>query len=216
MTTDQLVRENLKALIRGSDGESYSSVSRLLGRNAAYVHQYMTRGTPERLDERDRKLVARYFGVDEDTLGKANDLARLRTVQVRCLSVQAAAGAGRFVNGEFAIGAYGFDPAWLRRVCRTSPENLSIITVSGDSMSPTLTDGDDVLVDQSDAGGRLRDGIYVLRRDDTLMVKRLALAPSSGTLTIASDNTAYPTWRDCALDSVDVIGRVVWSGRKFG
>ena len=216
MTTDQLVRENLTQLIRASGVESYSSISRLLGRNAAYVQQYVTRGSPARLDERDRKLIARYFGVDEDTLGKANDLARPRTVQVRCLSVEAAAGAGRFVNGEFAIGAYGFDPAWLRRVCSTSPETLSIITVSGDSMSPTLANGDDVLVDRSDAGDRLRDGIYVLRRDDTLLVKRLALAPSSRTLTIASDNPAYPTWRECPLDSVAVIGRVVWAGRKFG
>lgn len=215
MTTNQFVRENLKQLIQASDVENYTSISRLLGRNAAYVQQYVTRGSPARLDERDRRLLARYFGVDEDTLGKANDLARPRTVQVRCLSVEAAAGAGQFVNGEFAIGAYGFDPAWLRRVCSTQPENLSIIAVSGDSMSPTLANGDDVLVDRSDAGGRLRDGIYVLRRDDTLLVKRLALAPSSGTLTIASDNPTYPTWHDCPLDSVDVIGRVVWAGRKF-
>jgi phage repressor protein C with HTH and peptisase S24 domain len=109
----------------------------------------------------------------------------------------------------------GFDPSLLRQLTRARADELSIIRVSGDSMSPTLVNGDDVLVDRSEAGRRLRDGIYVLRRDDTLMVKRLAIAPTSATLTISSDNTAYPTWRDCPLDSVAVVGRAVWSGRKL-
>ena len=141
---------------------------------------------------------------------------RLATVQVPQLSAKASAGNGRLVEDEFVIGSYGFDRNWLRQVARADPRDLSIVQVSGDSMTPTLIDGDDVLVDRSDAGQRLRDGIYVLRREDTLMVKRLALAPTSGTLTISSDNPAYPTWRDCPLSSVDVLGRVVWAGRRFG
>jgi len=48
------------------------------------------------------------------------------------------------------------------------------------------------------------------------MVKRLALAPTSGTLTITSDNPTYPSWRDCPLNSVTILGRVVWAGRTLG
>ena len=58
------------------------------------------------------------------------------------------------------------------------PDRLSIIRVDGDSMAPTLNAGDDILVDLGDCVDRLRDGIYVLRADDVLVVKRLALHPA--------------------------------------
>ena len=44
-------------------------------------------------------------------------------------------------------------------------------------MAPTLNAGDDILVDLGDCAERLRDGIYVLRVDDALVVKRIALHP---------------------------------------
>ena len=50
-------------------GVNYSSVSRLLGRNAAYIQQYIRRGSPRQLDEQDRSVLARFFGVDEKILG---------------------------------------------------------------------------------------------------------------------------------------------------
>ena len=214
MTPDQIAH-NLENLIRATRGESYASISRLLGRNSSYVQQFIKRRLPEQLDEADRKLIARYFGADPDTLYKPDLKPRAATVQVPQLSVRGSAENGRLVEDEFVIGSYGFDRNWLRQVARAEPGDLSIVRVTGDSMAPTLIDGDDVLVDRSDMS-RLRDGIYVLRRDDTLMVKRLALAPTSGTLTISSDNPAYPTWSDCPLASVDVLGRVVWAGRRFG
>ena len=196
--------------------ETYAALSRLLGRNAAYVQQYVTRGSPSRLQDRDRAVLAQYFGVPEEQLGgRPSTAVDASTVMVPRLAVQASAGAGSMVDGEFAIGAYRFDKAWLHEVSEAKADQLSIIKVAGDSMAPTLSDGDEVLVDQSPSGKSLRDGIYVLRRDDTLMVKRLALGPASGTVTVASDNPAYPTWPDCALDSVIILGRVVWIGRKL-
>ena len=211
-------RETLDRLIR-RNGETYAGISRLLGRNAAYVQQFIKRGLPARLDERDRQLLARYFGVGERELGGLGPIdggVPAGMVWVPRLSVDASAGPGSLVEGEREIGSYGFDERWLRRVCRARPQDLSIIRVAGDSMAPTLVDGDDILVDRTDAGARLRDGIYVLRRDDTLMVKRLSLTPTSGTLAITSDNASYPSWRDVPLDSVDILGRVVWAGRTFG
>ena len=50
-------------------GEDYASLSRLLGRNAAYIQQFIRRGTPRKLDEEDRRTLARYFRVDEAVLG---------------------------------------------------------------------------------------------------------------------------------------------------
>src|SRR3546814_11782305 len=79
------------------------------------------------------------------------------------------------------------------------PRALSIIRVEGDSMAPTLDDGDDILVDGGDAAARLRDGIYVLRMDDVLMVKRIARAPGQGRISVISDNPHYRSWDDLPM-----------------
>lgn len=198
-------------------GEDYAGLSRLLGRNPAYVQQYIKRGTPRRLAEEDRRRLARYFGVEEALLGAPlPDTKAGGMVPVPRLDIGAAAGAGAFDGDERARGHIAFDAAWLRGVASGAPDLLSIIRVAGDSMVPALADGDEILVDRGDAGGRLRDGIYVLRIEGTLVVKRLALNPATRTVSVRSDNPAYPGWPDCALDAIDIVGRVVWTGRRIG
>jgi hypothetical protein len=211
-------RTRLDLLIR-ERGEDYASLSRLLGRNAAYVQQYIKRGTPRRLAEEDRRLLARYFGVDEALLGGPRGAAAAADdglVSVPRLDVQASAGPGALEAEEKRLGRIGFDAAWLRRLGLGGggPNRLSVIRVDGDSMSPTLSDGDEILVDREDGAGRLRDGTYVLRVEGTLVVKRLAVGPG-GRLSVRSDNPAYPGWPDVEPGSVDVVGRVVWVGRRL-
>jgi phage repressor protein C with HTH and peptisase S24 domain len=116
---------------------------------------------------------------------------------------------------ERPIAQLGFSKGWLEQLSRAKPDDLSIIKVEGDSMFPTLNDGDDIMVDRSLARRRVTDGIYVLRRDDTLMVKRLTVNPSRSTFDVSSDNAAYASWPDCAPGDIDVLGRVVWAGRKI-
>jgi phage repressor protein C with HTH and peptisase S24 domain len=55
----------------------------------------------------------------------------------------------------------------------------------------------------------------VLRIDDALVVKRLALNPLGRRVTVQSDNAAYSDWPDCRLDEINCIGRVIWSGRRI-
>ncbi len=218
MLWDGMAGENGRAALErliAERGEDYAGLSRLLGRNPAYIQQYIKRGSPKRLAEQDRHLLARYFGVEESLLGGAERAAGAM-VTVPSLDVDAAAGAGAFDGDERGNGHIAFDPAWLRRVARGAPDQLSIIRVSGDSMAPTLTDGDDILVDQGDGAARLRDGIYVLRIEGALVVKRLAPNPAARTLSIRSDNPAYPGWPDCDPAAVEVVGRVVWAGRRLG
>jgi phage repressor protein C with HTH and peptisase S24 domain len=198
-------------------GEDYSGLSRLIGRNAAYVQQYIKRGTPKALAEEDRRVLARYFGVAEDILGGPAEPERVPLSQVRVprLDVGASAGPGALPGDERPSGQIGFDPAWLRRLGIHDARYLSIIAVEGDSMLPTLSGGDEILVDRGDAADRLRDGIYVLRMEDVLMVKRLALHPAPGKVAIKSDNPVYPSWAECDLSAIDVVGRVVWVGRRL-
>jgi phage repressor protein C with HTH and peptisase S24 domain len=197
--------------------EDYAGLSRMLGRNAAYIQQFIKRGVPRKLAEDDRRKLATYFGIEEALLGGpasqpevAKDLIAIPRFDVR-----ASAGYGAFTEGETPIAHLGFDQHFLKQLCSANPRDLSIIRVRGDSMYPTLADGDDIMVDRSASGTRVQDGIYVLRRDDTLTVKRIAVHPGSKRLTISSDNNAYPSWPDCDPADVDVIGRVVWAGRKI-
>ncbi len=208
-------RAALQRLIEEKGGD-YAGLSRLLGRNPAYVQQYIKRGSPRRLAEEDRRLLARYFGVDEVVLGGPPDGGNDRLQAVPRLDLGASAGAGSFAGDEAARAHIAFDSAWLRRIARGTPDQLSIIRVAGDSMTPLLADGDEILVDQGDGAERLRDGIYVLRIDDALVVKRLALNPAARTVSVRSDNPSYPGWPDCDLAAIDIVGRVVWAGRRIG
>lgn len=200
--------------------DDFASLSRLLGKNAAYMQQFIKRGTPRKLSEDDRKTLALHFGVDEQLLrgGGEEPNPRLREgslIPIARYNVNASAGHGAVQDHERMETPAAFDGSWLRQLCDGGPEDLSIIRVKGDSMLPTLADGDEIMVNRADAASRIRDGIYVLRHEDTLLVKRLSPNPSSRRLTIASDNPAYPTWPNCSPRSVEIIGRVIWSGRTI-
>ena len=201
-------------------GIDYARISQVIGRNPAYIQQYIKRGSPRRLGEQDRARIAAYLGVSEAMLGgpvqRVATPARVRgpgMILVPKLAIGASAGAGASVDGEAVEGEVAFDPKWLRDL-GADPRALSIIRVEGDSMAPTLDDGDDILVDGGDAAARLRDGIYVLRMDDVLMVKRVARAPGQGRISVISDNPHYRSWDDLPMTSVQLVGRVVWTGRR--
>ncbi|HEX8400505.1 MAG TPA: S24 family peptidase [Allosphingosinicella sp.] len=209
-------RQALQQLI-DERGEDYSGLSRLLGRNVAYVQQFIRRGVPKRLPERERQILARYFDVPEAVLGGPEaEAPPTGLVEVPRFGMQAAAGAGAVVGAERPIGHVRFDAGWLRSLGASEPRHVSLIEVVGDSMAPTLAPGDDVLIDRSPAARRLRDGIYVLRSDDLLIVKRVAVAPGRGTIAIRSDNPAYPDFEACPIGDVDPVGRVIGATRRLG
>lgn len=197
-----------------SGGHNYAALSRMLGRNAAYLQQFVKRGTPSRLNERDRRILSGYLGLDEVELG-APVPASGSTRLVARLDVRASAGPGAFSDQEQELPQIGFDRAWLKQISKGRDAELSIIRVDGDSMAPTLNDGDDILVDCSVDARQSHEGIFVLRRDDTLSVKRLSVNPATGLVTIASDNPAHPTWHDCSPETIALVGRVIWAGRRL-
>lgn len=49
-------------------GANCASLSRLMGRGTGYLGRYLREAVPYDLAEQDRDLLARYFGVDADTL----------------------------------------------------------------------------------------------------------------------------------------------------
>ena len=199
-------------------GVNFASLSRLVERNDAYIQQYLRKGTPRQLKERERRTLARFFNIPESMLGglpedSAAEFGEL--VPVMRAEVRASAGPGAFAEVEAARPYFAFDPKWLNSLTRSPAAKLSLIRVEGDSMAPTLSAGDDILVDLADGPDRLRDGIYVLRVDEALLVKRLAIHPVGRRVTVQSDNPAYGDLPDCGLDEITCIGRVIWAGRKI-
>lgn len=198
-------------------GASLSALSELIGRNSSYLQQFIRKGSPRKLEETDRRKLARFFGVDESELGAPEEFsspatprpARSDWIDVPRLPLGASAGPGALAMEEMPIGAFRFSARWLREQ-GLDPRMLSAIRVEGDSMEGTLRDGDEILVDRSPRP--LRDGIHVVRTGEALLVKRVDLG-RPGTITLVSDNPAY---RPIELppQEVQVIGRVVWkSGR---
>ena len=108
---------------------------------------------------------------------------------VPVLDVAASAGTGLLVSEETVQEMIAFDSHWLRSQLNTSPNELSIITVQGDSMAPTLLDGDLIFVDHQVTDWR--DGIYVFQMDEDLLIKRLQRLPG-GTVSVISDNPKFP------------------------
>jgi len=197
-------------------GEDFAGLSRLLGKNPAYIQQYIRRGTPRRLHEDERRKLARYFGVAESLLGGLGDGVEVPAgmVAISRSAVRASAGPGAIPAGEAGQPYFAFDRRWLKALTGASADYLSIVRVEGDSMAPTLNDGDDILIDRRDAGEPIHDGIYVLRVDERLLVKRLAVHPMGRHVTVQSDNPASRDRPDCGIDDVHCIGRVIWAGRK--
>ena len=218
--TDSRVR--LMELVE-AQGVSLSGLSALLGRNPSYLQQFVRKGSPRKLEEGDRRTLARFFGIDDAELGGAGpDSAEGGAAQylgqrrpgaewadVPRLPLGASAGPGALAGAELPVGQLRFSARWLK-ANGLDAAMLSAIEVEGDSMDPTLRDGDEILVDRTPRP--LRVGIHVLRLDDVLLVKRIERAGER--IRMISDNRAYPEIERDAGE-VEIVGRVVWKGGRL-
>lgn len=132
-------------------------------------------------------------------------------VLVPSYGVEASAGNGAPVNDEHVIGRFAFKRSWLARK-GLNPQHLAVVTARGDSMEPTVRDGDILLVDRN-VTRISADGIYLIERDNELYCKRLQRLFDGG-VTIMSDNPRYEAQQLAgeAADALNVTGRVIWIG----
>lgn len=130
------------------------------------------------------------------------------------LEVRAGAGAGAAVHSEQVVDFLAFRAAWVRQRLGLDPRDLVLIEAVGDSMEPTISSGDLLLIHTGEP--RVRDNaIYAIGVDGDLMVKRIQRR-MDGTLLVSGDNPAYkpdeiPPGR---AGELRVIGRVVWAGGR--
>lgn len=102
---------------------------------------------------------------------------------------------------------------FLNNILKVSASDLAIIEVKGDSMLGEINDKDIVLINTSDTS--LHDGIYVLRINGDIIIKRVQKL-LNGIVSIASANPVYQALEidiNRPPNDFSVIGRVVWFGR---
>ena len=205
-------REKLADLAQ-KRGSSLAALSRMIGRNPSYLQQFITKGSPKKLEEDDRRHLAQFFDVAESELGagqeKSYALPKGDWIDVPRLNVDVSAGPGAMGATEVPFDAFRFSRKWLAEQGLEGAD-LSAIRVIGDSMEPLLREGDEVLVDRREQP--FREGVHVVRLGDTLVVKRVTSA-GGGQFSLLSQNLAYPPMQVSAEECA-IIGRVVWkSGR---
>ncbi|MCW5678421.1 MAG: helix-turn-helix transcriptional regulator [Xanthobacteraceae bacterium] len=217
------VRKLLLDKAQGDEG-SLAEWSKAAGKNHAYLQQFIHRGSPRELPEAVRIAVAAKIGVDESELRStgqkklasgANFLVSKEFRFIPAYDQAASAGAGAFIQGE-AIPLYSlsFRTDWLRTITSASDEDLFVLFADGDSMESTIRSGDSMLVDRTQTNPR-KDGIFVFMWDGLLNVKRLTSNPKTKSITISSDNPAYDKFTGIKPNEIEVVGRVVWIGRKL-
>ena len=215
---ERYARARLAGIVK-DQGHTLSALARLIGRNPAYLHQYLNRGSPRHLDEPDLLRIAEFLGVDRDTIGTRTIAQPSRNtagasridgfVSVPRLPLEASAGPGSYGAEEISYDSFQFSKRWLREMGLEGAD-LSAIRVEGDSMDPLLKSGDEIFVDRTRRTG---EGIFVVRIGEALHVKQVQ-ASAPGRIALVSANEAYAPI-DLAREEVEVIGRVVWKGGRM-
>ena len=220
------VRETLRHLLR-RNGIAMREASLAMGRNASYLQQFLTRGSPATLRRRDREALAPLLGCTPADLRPAepvapevpagNPLAAAGAplASIPEIEVAAAAGDGA-ITGEDPpeVARWGLPEAMLRHEGGAAPDNLRILRARGDSMEPLVGEGDRLIVDVSrrpPATGELA----VLWDGLGLVVKRVEAVSGSdpAELRLISANPVYAPYAVPAQD-VHMVGKVVWVLRK--
>lgn len=129
-------------------------------------------------------------------------------------NVTAAAGHGSAIHNEQIMHHLAFRKYWIDNVLNACTKDLVVIGVTGDSMEGEIDNGDIILINTQDT--HLNNGIYVIRINGELIVKRIQKLPG-GIITVISANEAYESFKvDTNNPPADFecIGRVVWHGRN--
>jgi phage repressor protein C with HTH and peptisase S24 domain len=223
-------------------GTDLKKASLACGKNAAYVHQFIYRGTPKILPEDVRESLAKHLGVadhelrhlevpprkpaarredepDDQVNGEAPKRPRRSAMgfsPITEIDVRASAGPGAFHDGlEEAKETWLFPDAVIRHEFRARAEDLHIVTIDGDSMEPLLSSGDRIMIDTS-RRMPVPPGIFVIWDGMGIVAKRVEHVPHSdpAKVIIKSLNPEYQTYERNAED-VNIVGRVVWAARRL-
>lgn len=217
-------------------GTDLRKASVAIGKNPAYMQQFVTRGTPRALPQDVREALGKFLDVDPEELRhevvpprKKRSDARIEVpgkgvvareiegfAAVSEIDVRASAGHGAVHDGlEESKQTWLFPDPVIRHEFRARPQDLHIVTIDGDSMEPLLSSGDRILVDTSQRVP-VPPGIFVIWDGMGLVSKRIEHIPNSEPtkIVIKSINPEYQTYERDA-DEVNIVGRVIWAAKRL-
>lgn len=123
------------------------------------------------------------------------------------------AGSGRTNADPGKFDRIPFKKSYLDSL-GVKPQHCCVIYASGDSMHPTIQDGDAMLVHRG-SKKFIDKKIYVFRVGNDERVKRISMN-MDGSVVLISDNDApvYPNERidKKDLETLDIFGQVLWTG----
>ena len=106
-----------------------------------------------------------------------------------------------------------FSRAWLRQITTSAPDQLYWARGKGNSMEPTIGDGDIILIDRSQQTLDYADLYWAIAYGHVGMVKRLRPMPD-GSVKILSDHASVPP--EVAVDGeLNIFGRVIAVVKKI-
>jgi len=163
--------------------------------------------------------LSRLFDVNPDWLEKgtgpkvqSQNIYHEIFLQVPKIKARLSAGGGSFETEPEIKEFYSFRKDWLGK--KGKARDMVLMDIFGNSMEPELKEGDTVLIDQSQKAV-LAGAIYAVGLADTIVVKRLEKRPKE--LVLLSENERYPMmcFRDEEMDSVRIVGKVIWVCREM-
>lgn len=154
-------------------------------------------------------------GLSMDYLLFGTEPTTPKKIGVPFYNVEASAGGGALVEYESVTNIVSFSAEYLQDELNINAANAFMMRSVGDSMLPAIASGSLLLINKDLAN--LNDGIYVLRVNDSILVKRLQFLPR-GVVNVMSDNKEYATFEltksDFESGECELIGRVAWVGSK--
>ena len=217
------LRDRLKEIISEEKIDQKEFASRL-GISAGYASELLS-GKKDKLSDSLAKLISLEFNVYYNWLltGEGEKTTPSYVSERPCIEdfsfvskffAQPSGGPGSYVLSQDVEQQYAFKTSWLKKRCQ--PNQCGLFTVRGNSMLPSIGDGDLVLVDMSKKELRdIIDGqIYAFTEGDLMKVKRLV---KKGSKIIAlSDNKAeIPDPMEVDMEQFRLIGRVIWVGHEY-
>lgn len=199
-------------VVRVTEINSQKQLADLLEVGPAAITLAKSRGIPKSWSFK----IASIFGLNSNWIktgqGPVYQTGREETFMVPKVSARACAGSGSFDVQDSIVDEVPFSADWIRR--KGSPGNMVVMEVIGDSMYPELEEGDNILVDQSQTQVS-NSRVYVIGLEDTLQVKRVQTL--QGLVVLLSANRRYPpvSVQGDEIDTMRVIGRVLWSSRDY-
>ncbi|GAB6112451.1 LexA family transcriptional regulator [Desulfomicrobium escambiense] len=204
--------EFFQRVVRATGIGTQKELAALLGIDPAAITLAKSRGVPKSWG----LSLAAKFGLNPEWLrsgaGPVHQHEQGRTVFVPKVAARACAGGGSLELGDAVVDELPFERSWLAR--KGNPARMVAMDVVGDSMSPEIEPGDTILIDQSQS--HVADNrLYVIGLGETIQVKRVQVRP--GLVILFSTNQRYSpvTLQGDEMDTLRVIGRVLWCGRDY-